>query len=47
MEGQIFTVLKIRLEGARKSFSKSGVLYLAKVCAIKVEEKNQITLEKI
>lgn len=30
-----------------KSFSKLGASYLAKVCAVKVEGKNQITLDKI
>lgn len=47
MESQIFTVLKVRLGSGRKSFCKPGASYLAKVCALKVEEKNQITLEKI
>ena len=47
MESQIFTVLKVRLGSGRKSFSKLGASYLAKVCALKVEEKNEISLEKI
>ena len=47
MESQIFTVLKVRLGSGRKSFSKIGASYLAKVCAIKVEQKNDISLEKI
>ena len=47
MESQIFTVLKVRLGSGRKSFSKPGASYLAKVCALKVEEKNEINLEKI
>ena len=47
MESQIFTVLKVRLGSGRKSFCKLGASYLAKVCALKVEEKNQISLEKI
>lgn len=36
MESQIFTVLKVRLGSGRKSFSKPGASYLAKVCALKV-----------
>lgn len=47
MESQIFTVLKVRLGSGRKSFCKQGASYLAKVCALKVEEKNQISLEKV
>ena len=47
MESQIFTVLKVRLGSGRKSFSKLGSLYLSKVCALKVEGENQISLEKI
>lgn len=47
MESQIFTVLKVRLESGRKSFSKLGTSYLSKVCALMVEEKNEISLEKI
>lgn len=47
MESQIFTVLKVRLGSGRKSFCKIGASYLAKVCALKVEEKNEISLEKI
>ena len=47
MESQIFTVLKVRLGSGRKSFSKLGSSYLSKVCALKVEGENQISLEKI
>ena len=47
MESQIFTVLKVRLGSGRKSFSKLGASYLSKVCALKVEGENQISLEKI
>ena len=47
MESQIFTVLKVRLGSGRKSFCKLGASYLAKVCALKVEKKNEISLEKI
>lgn len=47
MESQIFTVLKVRLGSGRKSFSKKGASYLAKICAIKVENKGNIELEKV
>ena len=47
MESQIFTVLKVRLGSGRKSFSKLGASYLSKVCALKVEGENQISLEEI
>ena len=47
MESQIFTVLKVRLASGRKSFGKRGVSSLAKVCAMKVEHKGNIEIEKI
>lgn len=47
MESQIFSVLKVRLGSGRKAFGKKGATYLAKICAIKAEEKGEIKLEKI
>lgn len=47
MESQISTVLKVRLGSGRKSFSKKGATYLAKVCANKVENKGNIEIEKV
>lgn len=47
MESQIFTVLKVRLASGRKSFGKRGASSLAKVCAMKVEHKGNIEIEKI
>ena len=47
MESQIFTVLKVRLSSGRKSFSKHGASYLAKVCAMKAEKDGNIDFEKL
>lgn len=47
MESQIFTVLSKRFKSGRMSFSKIGATCLAKICAIKVENKGIIELEKM
>lgn len=47
MESQIFTVLSKRFKSGRTSFSKLGATCLSKICAIKVENKGTIDLEKI
>ena len=47
MESQIFTVLSKRFKSGRLSFSKIGATCLAKICAIKVENKGVIEIDKL
>ena len=47
MESQIFTVLSKRFKSGRLSFSKIGATCLAKICALKVENKGVLEIEKI
>ena len=47
MECQIFTVLSKRFKSGRMSFSKIGASCLAKICALKAENKGIIDTSKI
>lgn len=47
MECQIFTVLSKRFKNGRMSFSKIGASCLAKICALKAENKGIIDTSKI
>lgn len=47
MECQIFTVLSKRFKSGRMSFSKIGATCLAKVCALKAENKGKINVSEI
>ncbi len=47
MEGLIFSILKVRLSSGRKSWSKKGASYLAKICAHKAENSGKIKFEKL
>jgi len=47
MESQIFTVLSKRFKSGKLSFSKIGATCLAKICAMKVENKGIIEIRKL